>query len=292
MTEVVIREVGPRDGLQAEDPVPVEARVELIRGLIDAGLRSIEAVSFVSPKAVPAMAGAAEVLAAIDAPSGVTLTALVPNVKGAQLGVEAGITDFTVTVSASATYNEKNVHMTIDDSVAEVAAIRGVVGDAKVDAVVSCAFGSPYEGDIAPGEVHGLGRRLLDAGANVLTYADTTGMATPRRVADLIDVTGADVGLHLHETRGTALVNAYKALDLGVRRFDTSIGGLGGSPFAAGAGGNLATEDFVHVLDDIGLTSGVDLDRLLDVSARLAEIVGHPLPSKVAAAGPRSRLAV
>jgi hydroxymethylglutaryl-CoA lyase len=116
-------------------------------------------------------------------------------------------------------------------------------------------------------------------------------MATPRRVADLLGATGVEIGLHLHETRGTALVNAYAALDAGVRRFDTSIGGLGGSPFAAGAGGNLATEDFVHVLDDMGLTTGVDLERLLAISTRLAEVVGHPLPSKVASAGPRSRLA-
>jgi hydroxymethylglutaryl-CoA lyase len=290
--DVLIREVGPRDGLQAEEPVPVEARVELIRGLINAGLRHIEAVSFVSPKAVPAMADAGEVLAAIDAPAGVTLLALVPNVKGAELGRDAGIANFTVTVSASAAYNEKNVRMTVEESVAEVARIRETVGpDATIDAVVSCAFGSPYEGDIAPDDVAGLGDRLLDAGANALTYADTTGMATPRRVRELIDVTGPGVGLHLHETRGTAMVNAYAAVEQGVRRFDTSIGGLGGSPFAAGAGGNLATEDFVHLLDDLGLSSGVDLGRLLEVSERLAEIVGHPLPSKVAAAGPRSRLA-
>ena len=159
-----------------------------------------------------------------------------------------------------------------------------------VDAVVSCAFGSPYEGDLDPEDVHHLGRRLYDEGATSLTYADTTGMATPRRIDDLLDVTGPDVGLHLHETRGTALVNAYAALERGVRRFDTSVGGLGGSPFAAGAAGNLATEDLVYVLDDLGLTTGIDLERLLAVSAQVAALVGHPVPSRVAAAGPRSRL--
>lgn len=293
MIEVRIREVGPRDGLQAEEPIPVDARVELIRALVDAGVRRIEAVSFVSDKAVPAMAGAAEVIATLgDLGDDVEVFALVPNAKHAQRAVDAGMSRITVTVSASPTYNEKNVRMTIDESVAEVGAIRAVMGErAHIDAVVSCAFGSPYEGDIPPDQVAALADRLLDAGASALTFADTTGMATPRRVADLLAETGARVGLHLHETRGTALVNAYTALDLGVRDFDTSVGGLGGSPFAAGAGGNLATEDFVHMLDDMGVSTGIDLERLLDVSAQLAGVVGHAVPSKVAAAGPRSRLA-
>lgn len=293
VTEVFLREVGPRDGLQAEEPVAVEARVELIRALVGAGVRRIEAVSFVSDKAVPAMAGAADVVAAIgDLGDDVEVFALVPNAKHAQRAVDAGIGHITVTVSASAAYNEKNVRMTIDESVRELGAVRGVMGDgAFIDAVVSCAFGSPYEGDIAPAAVATLGDRLLDAGASTLTFADTTGMATPRRIGDLLAETGARVGLHLHETRGTAMVNAYAALEHGVRHFDTSIGGLGGSPFAAGAGGNLATEDFVNMLDDLGIGTGVDLEQLLAVSAHLARVLGHPVPSKVAAAGPRSRLA-
>jgi len=174
---------------------------------------------------------------------------------------------------------------------AQAGEICKLAGDVPVDAVVSCAFGSPYEGDMAPGSVDSLGRRLLDAGAASLTYADTTGVATPRRVHDLLERTGADVGLHLHDTRGTALVNAYAALDAGVRRFDSSVGGLGGSPFAADAGGNLAIEDLVHLLDDLGEDSGVDLLRLLEASTLVASLVGHPLSSKVAAAGPRTRRA-
>ena len=292
MFDVHIREVGPRDGLQAEAPVGVDRRVELIVALIDAGVTDVEAVSFVSPKAVPAMAGAAEVMAALPRRPGVTYTALVPNLKGAELALAAEVHALSVTVSASAVYNEKNVHMTVDQSIAVVADIGRLVGGRlPVDAVVSCAFGSPYEGDLAPADVHALGRRLLESGATSLTYADTTGMATPRRIDDLVDVTGPTIGLHLHETRGTGLVNAYAALERGVRRFDTSVGGLGGSPFAAGAAGNLATEDLVHVLDDQGLTTGIDLERLLAVSALVAEVVGHPVPSRVAAAGPRSRLA-
>jgi hydroxymethylglutaryl-CoA lyase len=287
---VRIREVGPRDGLQAEEPVDIAERVHLIDALAAAGLREIEAVSFVSPKAVPSMAGAADVMAAVTRAPGVRYVALVPNVKGAELALAAGVDALSVTVSASPAYNEKNVKMTIDESVESVAGIATLAAPLPIDAVVSCAFGSPYEGDLDPNDVDALGHRLLDAGATSLTYADTTGMATPRRVDDLLDRTGNDVGLHLHETRGTALVNAYAAVERGVRRFDTSVGGLGGSPFAAGAAGNLATEDLVHLLDDLGLDSGVDLDKLLEVSAAVARIVGHVVPSRVAAAGPRSRL--
>ena len=290
--DVHIREVGPRDGLQAEDPVPVERRVALIEALVGAGVTDVEAVSFVSPKAVPSMAGAADVMAAVPRREGVTYTALVPNLKGAELALAAAVDALSVTVSVSPAYNQKNVGMTVHQSVDVVADICHLVGGrVPVDAVVSCAFGSPYEGDMAPAEVHALGRRLLDAGATSLTYADTTGMATPRRIDDLVDLTGPAVGLHLHETRGTALVNAYAALERGVRRFDTSVGGLGGSPFAAGAAGNLATEDLVHLLDDLGLTTGIDLERLLAASAVVADVVGHAVPSRVAAAGPRSRLA-
>jgi len=291
MARVDVREVGPRDGLQAEEPIAVEERVRFIEALLDAGVRHIEACSFVSPTAVPAMAGASEVMAAVDRRPGVVFTALVPNVKGAELALAAAVDELTVTISASPAYSEKNVRMTIEESVAQVGEICGLAGAVPVDAVVSCAFGSPYEGDIAPDTVAALGDRLLDAGVTSLTYADTTGMGTPVRVDALLDSTGERVGLHLHDTRGTALVNAYAALQRGVRRFDTSVGGLGGSPFADDAAGNLGTEDFVHLLDDMGLGSGIGLDRLLNASALAAKLVGHPLASRVAAAGPRSRRA-
>jgi hydroxymethylglutaryl-CoA lyase len=292
-TQVDLREVGPRDGLQAEAPVPVEDRIRLIEALLAAGVHHIEIVSFVSPKAVPAMAGAADVVAAVGAPPGVTRTALVPNLKGAQLALDAGVDELTVTIAASPTYNERNVHMTVEES---VAAIEQVVATASaaavpVDAVLSCAFGSPYEGDIEPSEVAALGRRLLATGATSLTLADTTGMATPRRIDEVLAETGPDVGLHLHETRGTGLVNAYAGLLAGVRRFDCSVGGLGGSPFAAGAAGNVATEELVALLDDLGITTGIDIDALLTASAVVEEIVDHAVPSRVAHAGPRHRLA-
>jgi hydroxymethylglutaryl-CoA lyase len=290
---VDIREVGPRDGLQSEDPLPAAERAELADRLIVAGCRHVEAVSFVSEKAVPAMAGASEVVASMRRRAECQLTGLVPNVRGAEAALAAGVDEITVTIAASPAYNLRNVNRTIDESLTEIAKVCELAAEAStpVDAVVSCAFGSPYEGEIAATDVAGLCWRLGAAGATTLTLADTTGMATPRVLRALLAETGTDVGLHLHETRGTALLNAYVALELGIRRFDTSVGGLGGSPFAKGAGGNLATEDFVALLDDMEIESGIDLGELLTVTAFLTELVGHPVPSRISSAGPRLPLA-
>ncbi len=292
-SSVSIRDVGPRDGLQPEEPVAVADRIGLVEALQDAGLRRIEVCAFVSPKAVPAMAGAADVLAGITRRPGHTYAALVPNLKGAELALAAGVDELTVTISASETYNQRNVKMATHESVDVIATIVGAAGPTPVDAVISCAFGSPYEGEIAPVEVVALARRLVDAGVPTVTYADTTGMATPRRIDDLVDALGGHVdgvGLHLHDTRGAALVNAYAALELGIARFDTAVGGLGGSPFAHGAGGNLATEELVAVLDDLGIDTGIDLDALVAAALLVEELVGRPVPSGVAHAGPRTRL--
>jgi hydroxymethylglutaryl-CoA lyase len=288
---VHIREVGPRDGLQIEEPLSPEVRAELIRSLVGAGVDRIEAVSFVSPKAVPAMAHAAEVVSMLDLPDDVTVTALVPNVRGAELALAAGIGELTVTVSVSESYNQRNVRMTTQRSVNEVKDIcaLGSSSGVPVDAVVSCAFGSPYEGDISPRDVGDLCDRLRDAGAAAVTLADTTGMATPRVLCEVLAVTGTGVGLHLHDTRGTALLNLYAALQAGVIRFDAAIGGLGGSPFAQGAGGNVATEDVVALLDDLGIDTGIDLTALIAISARVEELVGHAVASRVAHAGPRTQ---
>jgi hydroxymethylglutaryl-CoA lyase len=290
--EVRIREVGPRDGLQSEAPLSVGQRVSLIESLADAGLREIEAVSFVSPTAVPAMAGADEVMSRVRRSDDVSYVALVPNLRGAELALDAGVDGLNVTVSASPAYNEKNVKRTIAESLAGVGAIVSRAAGLWVDVTVSCAFGSPYEGDIAPAAVGRVGTAALDAGATSLTFADTTGMATPRRVQELIDVVGPSVRLHFHETRGTGLVNAFAALQLGVADFDCSVGGLGGSPFAAGAGGNLATEGLVAMLDDLGVATGVSVEGLLASCSLLSSMLGgRVLPSPVSVAGPRSRLA-
>ncbi len=284
---IEIRDVGPRDGLQSEEPVPLEARIALVDALAAAGLTHIEAVSFVSPRAVPQMAEPAAVLAGIDRRDDVTYWGLVPNVKGAQLAVEAGVDALTVTVSACPVYNEKNIRRSIADSVADIATIVEVADGRDVDVVISCVFGSPYTGDEPTATVPDLIAQLSAVGAARFTLADTTGMATPTRVDRVLHHTGVDVGLHLHDTRGTALLNAWTAIEAGVTRFDTALGGLGGSPFAAGAGGNLATEDLVHVLADGGIDTGVDLGGLLAAIPALAAAIGHDVPGRIATHGPR-----
>jgi hydroxymethylglutaryl-CoA lyase len=286
---VVIREVGPRDGLQGEAPLPPHSRARIILALLEAGISHVEAVSFVSTKAVPAMAHPLEVLAEVGRPEGVRIAALVPNLRGAELALEGGVDEITVTVGASAIYNERNVRMTIDQSVETIAAVCEVAAEelTAVDAVVSCAFGSPYEGEIPAREVAQLVERLRDGGASAITLADTTGMATPRVLFEVLDATGTDVGLHMHETRGTGLVNCYAAMEVGIARFDASVGGLGGSPFAEGAAGNVATEDFAALLEDLGVDTGISLDGLLRASAITEEIIGHRLHSRVAYAGAR-----
>jgi hydroxymethylglutaryl-CoA lyase len=286
---VVIRDVGPRDGLQPEAPVAVADRVRLIEALVASGVQRIEAVAFVSPTAVPAMAWAGDVLAHVPRSAGVRYSALVPNRRGAELALEHDVDELTVTLSLSATYNERNVRMTIEESVATVEAVCDLAGPVPVDAVLSCAFGSPYEGDTSPADVAAMAGRLRSLGCAAITCADTTGMATPRRIEEVVAAVGTDIGLHLHDTRGTALVCAYAALALGVTRFDTSVGGLGGSPFAAGATGNLATEELVAMLDDLDVATGIDVDGLIEAAALLSTLVGRTVPSRVAAAGPRSR---
>jgi hydroxymethylglutaryl-CoA lyase len=293
---VTVRDVGPRDGLQAEQPVAPAERARIVRALVDAGVKRVEAVSFVSPRAVPSMARPDLVLEDLGRLPGVTLSALVPNVRGAQLALDTAVDELNFTLAASEEYNRRNVKMAIDESVASLEAICSLASlpGVPVELVVSCAFGSPYEGQIAPRNVAELVRRALDAGTSTVTLADTTGMATPRGLSQTVaavrrelDGTGLDVGLHMHESRGTGLLNCYAALTEGVTRFDTSIGGLGGSPFAAGAAGNVSTEDFVNLLDDLGVDSGIDLGRLVDASRLVEEVVGHRLASRVAYAGPR-----
>jgi hydroxymethylglutaryl-CoA lyase len=294
---VDVREVGPRDGLQNEAPVPIDARVRLIDALARTGLRHIEAAAFVSPAAIPPMAGADDVMAQIDRVPGVVYSALVPNPKGAELAVAAGADEIELVVSASETHNQKNVKRSVADSlvgardVVEIGHAGGIV----VEAIVSTAFGCPYEGDIAPERVSQIAGLLLDAGADRLSFGDTTGMATPRRVADLLDaldragIAADRVGLHFHNTRGTALANVVAALERGVTRFDASIGGLGGCPYAPGASGNAVTEDLVHMLHDMNIETGVDLDELLQCAALAQDLVGRELPSALLHAGARTR---
>ena len=283
---IAIREVGPRDGLQREEPVDAARRLRLVEELVGCGFRDLEVAAFVSERHVPAMAGAAEIAAGLPTSDRCTFWALVPNVVGAQRALAAGMDHLSVTVSASEGYSERNVSMSVAESCEQAATIAGLAP--HVDVVISCAFGSPYEAEIAPAAVAALARRFKESGTTV-TLADTTGVATPKRIREVLVETGTDVALHLHDTRGTALLNAYVAIDLGVRRFDSSLGGLGGSPFSEEAGGNLATEDLVSLLHELGHETGVDLGRLISVDATVAQWLSRPLPGRVAAAELRRR---
>jgi hydroxymethylglutaryl-CoA lyase len=273
----------------------VEDRVRLIEALSATGVPKLEAVAFVSPKAVPAMADAAEVWAKVRRTAGVAYSALVPNRRGAEVAVRVGgFASIQAFLAVSDGYNRKNVGKSVEESVTDVTEVSQLAREAAipVEVSISCAFGDPYEGDIAPELVSELAERLVDVGVDAISLADTTGMATPGRVWDLIGMVRRSLPevpltLHFHDTRGTAMANVLAALEAGVTDFDASVGGLGGSPFAPGANGNLATEDVVHMLTDMGVQTGVDLERLLE-AAKLAEsLVGHPLASQVSKAGPR-----
>ncbi|MGZ6899125.1 MAG: hydroxymethylglutaryl-CoA lyase [Acidimicrobiia bacterium] len=282
-TAVEIGEVGPRDGLQNEATVPVADRIRLIDALSSTGLRRIEAVSFVSPAAIPPMAGAAEVMAGITRRPGVVYRALVPNVKGAELALAAGVDEIEIVVSASETHNRKNVKRSVAESVAAAAELTELAHAAgtPVEGIVSTAFGCPYEGDVPEDRVATVAAELRDGGADRVSFGDTTGMATPRRVHSLLDalaeqgIAATDVALHFHNTRGTGLANVLAALERGVTRFDASIGGLGGCPYAPGATGNIVTEDLVHMLDDMDIETGVDLEALIDCAHLAQDIVGR-----------------
>jgi len=294
---VSIREVGPRDGLQNEDPVPVEAKVRLLDALSRTGVGRIEAVSFVHPKAIPQMADADEVWKrAVKAPN-VRYSALIPNSRGAQRAIDAGFSEIEVVVSASDTHNRKNLNRSTDESLDDIAALIPLLHDAGASAevIVATSFGCPYEGDIDPARVAGIVDRVMADGADRIAFGDTTGMATPRRVRELVTAVrdrqpDAPVLLHFHNTRGTGLANILTALELGITEFDASVGGLGGCPYAPGASGNVATEEVVHMLHDMGIETGVDLEAMIEAAELAEELVGRQLPSGVLRAGPRTRL--
>lgn len=292
---VRIREVGPRDGIQSERAtVSTADKVKLIDLLARAGLRYIEAVSFVSPKAIPNMADAEEVYRGIERLPGVVYSALVPNRRGAETAARVGVDAMQVFIAATDSYNLRNVRRTVEESWADVAAVAevGRSSGIPVAGTISTAFGCPYEGDVAPGRVVELTRRMVDLGITSVSYGDTTGMATPRRVSELLEalceeLPEVEINLHFHDTRGTALANVVTAMAMGVDFFDASVGGMGGSPYAAGASGNLCTEDLVHMLIDMDIDTGVDFDALMNAARFAQDVISGPLPSRMLAAGPR-----
>ncbi len=291
-----LREVGPRDGLQNEAPVPTAGKVALVDALSATGVGRIEAVSFVHPRAVPSMADADEVWAGVHRNPAVRYSALVPNLRGAERALAAGFEEIEVVVSASDTHNRTNVNRSTEESLDDIAAIIDLAHarSATVQVIVSTAWGCPYEGDVPVARVLAVAGRALADGADSLSYGDTTGMATPTRVTRLIGETrsaqpDAGLNLHFHNTRGTGLANVLAALELGVSDFDASVGGLGGCPYAPGATGNIATEELVHMVEDMGVATGVDLAAMIDVAAQAEVLVGRTLPSQVLRAGPRTR---
>jgi hydroxymethylglutaryl-CoA lyase len=293
---VSVREVGPRDGLQNEDPIPTEAKVRLLDALSATGVRRIEAVSFVHPKAIPQMADADQVWARIDRSQQVRYSALVPNLRGAQRALDAGFAEIEVVVSASDTHNRKNINRSTAESLDDIAGIVALAHAraAACQVIVATAYGCPYEGDVPVSRVVRAVGRAVAAGADSICFGDTTGMATPTRVARLVGETRSrypdvPLGLHFHNTRGTGLANVLAALELGVTDYDASVGGLGGCPYAPGATGNVCTEDLVHMVEDMGISTGIELDALIEAARLAEELVGHTLPSQVLRAGPRTR---
>ena len=292
--DVRIYEVGPRDGLQNEpSPISTDAKLRFIELLADAGLREIEATSFVSPKAIPQLADADELMARLERRLGLRYPVLVPNERGLERAEAAGADAVCVFTAASEPFTKANINMTIAES---IEAFRPVVVRARERGwwsrgYVSTAFGCPYQGEVGEAAVVGVARELLALGVDELSIGDTIGVAGPRDVRRVVNallgagIAPGQLAMHFHDTRGTALANVAAALELGIRTFDASTGGTGGCPYAPGAAGNLATEDLVYLLDREGLGHGVDLDALLVAARHISDTLSRPLGTKVGQAG-------
>jgi len=285
---VRIVEVGPRDGLQNEKVViPTEVKIDYITSLADAGLRVIEAGAFVSPKWVPQMADTADVYRDIPKDPGVEYPVLVPNMKGLDRAIEAGVKSIALFTAASESFNKRNINMSIEESIENYApvAARARAGGMRVRGYVSTAFGCPYEGEVPPEKVLEVSARMLDIGCYEISVGDTIGVGTPMQVQGVIGVLlqvipSSKLAMHFHDTRGTALANTLASLEMGIATFDSSAGGLGGCPYAPGASGNMATEDLVYLLHSMAIETGVDLPRLVAASSIIAPYLDHPLPGR------------
>lgn len=286
--EVTIYEVGPRDGLQNEPALlPAAVKIELIERLVASGLRKVEAASFVSPEWVPQMADAYTVYTGVRKKKDISYPVLVPNEKGMELALEAGVQEIALFSSASESFSRRNTNASIDkmlerySRIARVAKEKGI----RMRGYVSCISHCPYEGDIAPDKVAAVASRLYSAGCYEIALADTTGTATPRqtntvikKVLEHLPVT--NLALHCHDTYGLALTNIYEALQLGIRTFDTSVAGLGGCPYAPGAAGNVATEDVIYFMEQMSFDTGIDMDKLVETAQFITDKLKRPLESK------------
>ncbi|MGI8587649.1 MAG: hydroxymethylglutaryl-CoA lyase [Chloroflexia bacterium] len=289
---VTVVEVGPRDGLQNERAsVPTEAKIAFINLLSESGLPVIEATSFVSPKAVPQLADAGEVFPAITKAAGVRYPVLVPNTKGMERALAAGVLEIALFTAASESFTRHNINATIAESLANFASVAEVAraNGVRMRGYVSTAFGCPYEGAVQPSAVCEVTARLFELGVDEVSIGDTIGVATPNQVQDVMgllmrDFPAGRLALHLHDTRGTALANVLAGLEMGLSIFDAAAGGLGGCPYAPGASGNLATEDLLYMLHGLSIKTGVDLDKVVAASAYLAGVRGKAPASKYFAA--------
>ena len=292
---VYVQEVAPRDGFQNEAVfIPTERKVGLINSLSRTGIAKIEATSFVSPKAIPVLADAAEVMRAIERVPGVVYTALVPNLRGAERALECGVDEINLVMSVSETHNLSNLRMLRRQSFEQLAdVVRLAQGaDMPVNVSLSCAFGCPMEGEVPVDAALGWAGRFIDLGVRGITLCDTTGMAYPTQVREIYRRfrsrwADTELTLHFHNTRGMGCANILAAVEAGADRFDASLGGLGGCPFAPGASGNVCTEEAVHMLELCGYDTGVDLERLVACARELPALVGHDVPGQIAKAGAR-----
>jgi len=289
---VTLVEVGPRDGLQNEaQAVPLAAKIELVHRLQQAGLREIEVGSFVSPKWVPQMADSAAVMAGVDRMPGVRYAVLTPNMKGLEAALPTRPDEIVVFAAASEAFSLKNINCSIAESIERFAPVvaAALAAGIKVRGAISCAVGCPYEGEIAPSRVATVARQLKAIGVQHVGIADTIGVGTPRRVQAALEAALShfplhEVSGHYHDTYGQALANVYASLELGISRFDTSVSGLGGCPYARGATGNVATEDVVYLLHGLGIDTGVDLEALIDSGRYIRALLGQANGSRVARA--------
>jgi hydroxymethylglutaryl-CoA lyase len=297
---VVITEVVTRDGFQDESRfVSTEDKRSLIHGLMNTGVDSIEVTSFVHPKVVPQMRDAGELLASIERRPGVILSALVPNLKGAERALEAGVDEMHLVLSASESHNRANLNRSVDESLTQLLEVcefvRGRDPTVGLGAGIATSFACPFEGRVELGQLLRIVGSLVDGGVELTNLADTTGMTNPRDVRVTCEAVrerhpDLAIGLHLHNTRGMALANTLAGMLAGIDRFDSSLGGIGGCPFAPGATGNVSTEDLVHMLHEMGIDTGIDLDALMEEAQRLPTMVGHGLESQVLRAGKSSDL--
>jgi hydroxymethylglutaryl-CoA lyase len=294
---VRIREVGPRDGFQNEpEVIPTADKVRLIDQLARTGLQRLEATSFVRPDVIPQLADGPEVLSRIDVPKDVSVSVLIPNERGLDnaLALRDRFQEINVFLSASETHNARNVNRTVEESLAglERVLVRAREAGLRCEGVISTSFGCPYEGHVPPERVFAIARRLAEAGAQEIGFGDTTGMANPVQVRAFFEDArialgrGVELTAHFHNTRGQGLANVLAAMESGCDSFEASFGELGGCPVPAGATGNIATEDLVSMLEEMGIETGVDLPALLDCARAVREVLGRPLGSHTLVAGP------